>query len=450
MGLVMHPQVPTFTHVPHDTVCSPGLHLKNADTMNTSDYAALVAIDWGDTEHVFALHTAETELETGTIPASAECLHGWLEQLGRRFRHRLVALALEAGRSAVVHALVQYPWLVLYPVHPATSERFRKAFAPSGAKDDLPDAQVLLQILAQHRDQLRPLVLDTAQTRELAALTEVRRGAVDRRTQLACELRSTLKTCYPQALELCGDDLWTALALDFLTRWPELAALQTAKPATLRAFYRAHRSVRPAVIAQRLALIDQARALTADRAVLDPAILQIQLLAAVLRPLQTHIEQIEARIAACFAAHPEAPLFAALPGAGPTLAPRLLVAFGTDRARYPDATNLQKYAGVAPVKEKSGRQLWVHWRWNAPKFLRQTFVEWAGQTIPQCAWAKAYYLQQKHAGKHHQTILRGLAFKWIRILWRCWHDRVPYDESRYLAALSQRHSPLARTLHLAA
>jgi len=418
--------------------------------MNTSDYAALVAIDWGDTEHVFALQSAETELETGTICASAESLHGWLEQLGRRFHHRPVALALEGGRSAVVHALVQYPWLVLYPIHPATSERFRKAFAPSGAKDDRPDAQVLLQILAQHRAKLRPLTLDTAQTRELAALTEIRRRAVDRRTQLACELQSTLKTCFPQALELCGDALWTSLALDFLARWPELAVLQATKPATVRAFYRAHRSVRPAVIARRLALIAQARPLTTDRAILDPAVLQIQLLLAVLRPLQIHIEQLEARIAARFAAHPEAPLFASLPGAGPTLAPRLLAAFGTNRSRYPTAASLQKYAGVAPVKEKSGRQLWVHWRWNAPKFLRQTFVEWAGQTIPKCAWAKAYYLQQKHADKHHHTILRGLAFKWIRILWRCWYDRVPYDESRYLAALTQRRSPLAQTLHLAA
>ncbi|MEO6875327.1 MAG: IS110 family transposase [Opitutaceae bacterium] len=148
----------------------------------------------------------------------------------------------------------------------------------------------------------------------------------------------------------------------------------------------------------------------------------------------------DAEIATAFAAHLEAALFRALPGAGPALAPRLLVAFGTDRTRYPDAASLQKYAGVAPVKEQSGRQLWVHWRWNAPKFLRQTFVEWAGQTIPKCAWAKAYYLQQKRAGKHHQTILRALAFKWIRILRRCWQDRVAYDDAQYVAALQRQKS----------
>jgi len=417
--------------------------------MNTSDYAALVALDWGDKEHAFALQVREMKLETGMIPASAERLHGWLEQLGQRCAHQPVALAIEAGRNAVLHALVTYPWLTIFPVHPATSERFRKAFTPSGCKSDLPDAQVLLTILASHRDQLRALVLDTAETRALAALTAVRRGAVEHRTQLANELRSTLKSYFPQALELCGDDLWTPLALDFLTRWPELATLRRAQPATLQAFYTTHNSRRQEVIADRLTLIAHARPLTTDRAVIAPALLQVRLLIALLRPLQKHLLAIEDEIAAAFAAHPEADLFRSLPGAGPALAPRLLVAFGTDRARYPDAASLQKYAGVAPVKEQSGRQVWVHWRWNAPKFLRQTFVEWAGQTIPQCAWAKAYYLQQKHAGKRHQTILRALAFKWLRILWRCWHDRIPYNEPLYLAALQRQNSPLAHALFAA-
>ena len=417
--------------------------------MKTDDYAALVALDWGDKEHGFALQLGKGPQETGMIPASAECLHGWLEQLGKRCNGRPVALALEGGRNAVVHALLAYPWLVIYPVHPAASERFRKAFAPSGAKSDIPDAQVLLTILARHRDQLRALTMDTAATRQLAALNEVRRGAVERRTQLVNELRSTLKNCYPQALELCGDDLWTPLALDFLGRWPELALLKRARTATLHGFYAAHNSRRPDVIETRMALIAQARPLTTDRAVLDPAVLQIQMLVAVVRPLQENIERIEEHIAAVFAAHPEADLFRSLPGAGPALAPRLLAAFGTNRARYPDAASLQKYAGVAPVKEQSGRQLWIHWRWHAPKFLRQTFVEWAGQTVPKCAWAKAYYVQQKRAGKRHQAILRALAFKWIRILWRCWQERKPYDDARYIAALTQRNSPLAAVLKAA-
>ena len=105
------------------------------------------------------------------------------------------------------------------------------------------------------------------------------------------------------------------------------------------------------------------------------------------------------------------------------MAPRLCVAFGTDRQRYPRVESLQKYSGVAPVRESSGKQNWIHWRWNAPRFLRQTFVEWAGLSVKYSAWARAYYDQQRKRQKGHAAVLRSLAFKWLRILWRCWQDR---------------------------
>ncbi len=101
------------------------------------------------------------------------------------------------------------------------------------------------------------------------------------------------------------------------------------------------------------------------------------------------------------------------------------MAFGTDRTRFASASQLQCYSGVAPVKEKSGGQVWIHWRWNAPWFIRQTLIEWAGQSILYCPWARAYYDQQKKKGKRHWATVRALAFKWIRILWKCWSTRTP-------------------------
>ena len=95
-----------------------------------------------------------------------------------------------------------------------------------------------------------------------------------------------------------------------------------------------------------------------------------------------------------------------------------------------------------PVKEKSGGRVWLHWRWNAPWFLRQTLIEWAGQTVLYCAWARAYYEAQKKRGKRHWAILRSLAFIWLRILWKCWQSRTPYQEATYLAALRRRGSKL--------
>ena len=104
----------------------------------------------------------------------------------------------------------------------------------------------------------------------------------------------------------------------------------------------------------------------------------------------------------------------------------------------------QKYAGVAPVTERSGKKCWVHWRWQCPTFLRQTFVEWAAQTINKSFWAGAYYRQQREKGCTYQAAVRALAFKWIRILYRCWQTHTPYNESTYLKALERRGSPLLK------
>lgn len=413
--------------------------------MNTTDYAALVALDWGDKQHAFAWQKTGTErLESGAIEATPEALLEWLEALHQSCDGRPVALAIEAGRNALLHALFAQSWLTIYPVHPATSARFRRAFTPSGAKDDGPDARCLLKLLRLHREQLTPLALDQPQTRELAALVAARRHAVDARTGLSNQLTSLLKSYFPQALLLAGDTLTQPMALAFLRRFPELAKAKQAGAAKLRAFYLQHNSRSATCIEQRLALLAKARPLTEDRAVIAPALLVLERLLDLVAVEARHIAAWDQRIATCFAAHPQAEIFASLPGAGPVLAPRLLVALGDAPARYPDARALQKYAGLAPVREKSGRQLWVHWRWGAPKFLRQTFVEWAGQTVVFCAWAKEFYLRQKAAGKGHHAILRALAFKWVRILWRCWKDHAPYDDARYLAARAKRAAPSPR------
>jgi len=408
------------------------------------EYAALIGLDWGDQKHALALsprgvHAPPEEL---VLDHCAETLHGWLDQLGERFGHRPVAVALEASKGAVVAALLEHPWLVIYPVHPATSRRFSTAFTPSRAKDDGPDARVLLELLQCHRARLRPLVAQEPQTRRVALLVEARRKVVDRRTQLTNQLQSLLKGYYPQALLLTADTLWSALSLDFLERWPELAVLQGSRPQTLRTFYYRHRVRREEVILARLALQQSARPLSTDRALIEVSVLQLRALLAEVRTLNAHLAKMEEAIASAFAAHPDASLFRELPGAGKAMAPRLCVLFGMDRRRWPSAAELQKYYGIAPVIEKSGRQRRVHWRWNAPVFARQTLVEWAGQSVKACPWAKAYYLQQKQRQKGHSAILRSLAFKWLRILWRCWMDAKPYDDALYLKHLKDRNAPL--------
>ena len=124
-------------------------------------------------------------------------------------------------------------------------------------------------------------------------------------------------------------------------------------------------------------------------------------------------------------------------------APRLLVAFGEQRARSASAADLQKYAGIAPVTERSGKKSWGHWRLQCPQFLRQTCVAWAAESIWHSFWAQVYYQPQRDKGKAHQAAVRALAFTWIRILSRCWQERTPYDEAVDLQALHRRGASLS-------
>ena len=412
------------------------------------NFAAYLGLDWGSREHALRLYDPATgQTEDATLKHTPEAIAEWAQALRARFPHGQIALCLEQSKGALINALLAYPFLVLYPVNPATAARYRSAFKTSRAKSDPSDAQVCLELLLHHRDKLTPWQLDDAQTRALTRLLEQRRTTVDLRTLLTNMLRDTLQSYFPQALELAGQDLFAPLACHFLQKWPSLQELQRAKKETVRKFYYAQRCRRLDRINQRLEALAQMVPLTHDPSVIEPAKVQVQMLAAQLLQLGCAVKTYDTRIDQLFAAHPDSALWASFPGAGPNLAPRLCVAFGTQRERYPEAAALQQYSGIAPVTEQSGKnQHWVHRRWARPHFLHQTFFEYAGQSALQCPWAKLYLQEQLARGKKHPTAVRALAFKWQRIMFVCWRDRVVYDEATYLAALRRRGSFLAAKL----
>jgi transposase len=396
--------------------------------------------------HDICLQAANaTRRESSVLPHRPDAIEAWAGALRQRFQGQPIAVCLELAKGPLVYALQKYDFLVLFPVHPATLAKYRQAFTPSQAKDDPTDAELQLELLLRHHDKLKPLHPQGAAMRTLQYLVEQRRRLVGDKGRITNRLIYALKQYLPQALEWFKDKD-TVVFCDFLSRWPTLKQAKHARRATLEAFFREHNVRYPHIIEERLQAIKTATPLTEDIAVITPHRLLVQALVEQLRVSLEAIEQFDAETTTLAQTLPDYSLFRALPGAGPALAPRLLAAFGEQRERYQSAAELQKYTGIAPVTERSGKKQWVHWRLQCPKFLRQTFVEWAGETIPRSFWAAAYYRQQRDRGCSHQAALRALAFKWIRILYRCWQDRTPYDESTYLNALKRRGSPLLNSI----
>ena len=413
--------------------------------LSTQPFAAYVGIDWADTKHDICLQAADSkQREFDCIPHQVPRIDSWAKSLHQRFGGP-IAIALELAKGPIVYALQKYDFFVLFPINPSTLAKYREAFKPSRAKDDPTDAELALDLLLRHPERFAPIQPQSVAMRTLLSLTEHRRELVGDKTRLTNRLINTLKHYYPQVLDWF-DQHDTILFCDFLTRWPTLTQAKRARQTSLNAFFHAHNGRRPQVIQSRLDSIKAARPLTEDPGVIVPGRLHALMLVEQLRVTLHAIDQFDREIANLAPTLPDYVLFQGLPGAGPHLAPRLLVAFGENRERFKHADELQKYSGIAPVTERSGKKHWVHWRWQCPTFLRQTFVEWAGQTINKSFWAGAYYRQQREKGSSYQAAVRALAFKWIRILHRCWITRTPYNETRYLNALRMRGSPLLKNL----
>lgn len=407
------------------------------------EWAAFAAIDWADQKNFWRLQPAGSRRsEAGELDNTPEAVEVWAAGLQQRFGGRPIAVILEQSRGALVYMLTKYPHLVLFPVHSTTAARYRETFAPSGAKSDPSDTASLLDLLLRHREKLRPLQPDTAETRLLHFLVEERRQTVDDKTRLSNRLTDCLKLYFPQIL--CWfDDVTSPLVGALLERWPGLEQLQRAHPGTLRKFFHQQHCRKEDKIEERIAAIYPATPATQDPAVLEACALIARGLLAEIATLRATIAAFEVRIAELVAAHPDAPVFASLPGAGAALVPRLIVAFGTRRERYQSAQEVQCYSGIAPVTEASGNGEWVHFRFTCPQFLRQTFHEFAACSIAQSEWAKAYYDHQRNdKNQEHHAAVRSLAFKWMRIIFRCWKDGKPYDEEIYMQSLRRRGSLL--------
>jgi transposase len=406
--------------------------------MNTDiAFKATIGLDWADQKHdLWIQPEGGQKREHKVLEHTPEALHTWIAKARERFQNGPIAFAVETSRGPIISALMAYDFIVLYPVNPKALKDYRGAFAVSGAKDDRTDAQLLEELVRLHRDRLRPLKPDNELTRKLGGLTENRRTLVDQRTRLVNQMHAALKTYYPLAEELIGGEMNTLMAAEFLARWPDLASLQTAKPQTISKLFYKHNSRSQKRMQARLQSIKNARPLTTDPALIQPAAALVLALVGMLKAIHKSVTGFDKAIQNIMDQHPDAPIFQSLPGAGPALAPRLLVAFGTQRDRFDSAQDVAQFYGIAPVVVQSGNSRTVHIRRRCPKFGRQTFHENAGCAFKTERWARCYYQQhrEKHQDKHHQAC-RALAYKLIRIYFACWKNKTLYSSEKYLAAL---------------
>lgn len=399
-------------------------------------YTHFAGFDWAS-EH----HDVTVVERHGVIVTCFRFEHtaaGWAQCREKLAPFGPLPVAIETSQGAAVHHLLALG-LPVYPVNPKSAERYRERKAPSGVKDDQLDAWSLADALRVDGHGWRQLHPEDPLVEELRLLCRDESALIEQRTALINQLRSALREYYPAALEAFAD--WTqASSWRFLLSFPTPGALQKAGRRQWEKWLHAHRLWRPQTAEARLAIFARATEFTGGVAQIAAKSLLAQSCARLLCTLQDQLDEYRRRIEELFDRHPDSGLFGSLPGVGPKLGPRLLSELGEHRDRFASAESLQAYAGTAPVTFQSGQIRKVQLRRSCCHPLRAAIHLWANLSRATCAWAQAYYEAHRKKGQSHACALRCLGQRWLKILWKMWQTKTPYDEALHTRNQTQHGS----------
>ena len=392
-----------------------------------------VGLDWAATTHAVCVID-----ETGSVRWRGTVSHtaAGLAELGQRLT-RLGApaplpVALERPSGLVVDTLLEAGFLVV-PIHPNVVKASRPRSSAAGGKSDPGDAYLLADLLRTDGHRFRPLQPLADETRALRALVRGRDDLVAQRVALANQLRALLERFWPGAATIFAE-VDSPIALAFLTRYPTPQSAERLGERRLAQFLRRHAYCGRRSALELLTRLREAPLSRTGEAETEISGELVHAVVAVLTPLVAQIQQLAAAITAALIQHADGPLVQSFPRSGAVNAAQILAELGDDRARFPTADQLAAEAGVAPVTHTSGKHRGVVFRWACNKRLRQALTTWADNSRHASAWAAGVYAHARARGCDHPHAIRILARAWVRVLWRCWQDRRPYDITQHRAA----------------
>ena len=399
-------------------------------------------IDWAATEHAVTVLDADTDRwHRTTVKHTAEgfeLLVAWLRRFGdptelpvaiERPDGRLVDRLLEAGHPVV-------------PVKTNAIKEWREAEVLSGAKSDPGDADVIADYLRVRHRSLRTLAPFSDETRALRMVVRTRDDLVAQRVAATNQLSALLDAFWPGAKAVFAD-VESPIALAFLVRYPTPASAARLGDKRMAAFctkhgYSGRRSA--AALLKRLRSVPAGVTAPAQTEAGRDAVLAM---VKVLEGLNAAIKDLDRSVVAHLGEHPDGEIFTSLPRSGRINAAQMLAEWGDCRAAYDNPEAVAALAGQTPVTKKSGKHKSISFRWACNKRFRNALDTFADNSRHESPWAARVYNDARARGHDHPHAIRILARAWIRVIYRCWIDGVPYNESRHGAAQRLKEASLA-------
>jgi transposase len=387
-------------------------------------------LDWASRTHAACVID-----ERGTICLQLEVSHdaAGLAELARRLRQAgATAIAIERPSGLIVDALLE-AGLTVVPIHPNVVKATRPRYRSHGGKSDASDAYVLADLLRTDGHRFKPLAAQSDEVRALRALVRGRDDLVDTRVQLANQLRTLLESFWPGAAEVFAD-VDSAIALAFIQRYPTPQAASRLGKKRMAAFCARHTYTGRRSPEELLERLHQAPGVALGKLEQQAKGELASSLARTLVRLVEQLRLLSKRIALDVAASDDGQIFMSFPRAGRICAAQIMAEVGSVRERFDSDEHLAGEAGVSPVTYASGKSRAVAFRWACNHRLRAALTCLADNSRHASAWAAGVYAKARQRGCDHPHAIRILARAWLRVIWRAWQDRKPYDPAQHGAA----------------
>ncbi len=390
-------------------------------------------IDWAAEIHAVCVMDAAGKIVAQfTIAHSADGIATLIRRLARFGDPAEVQAAIERPNGRLVDLLLDAGHPVV-PVKPNAIKAWREGEVLSGAKSDAGDAAVIAEYLRLRQHKLTVAVPYSGQTRALRTVVRTRGDLVQTRVATANQLTALLEDSWPGAAVVFAD-IQSPIALAFLSRYRTPESARHLGEKRMAAFCASHHYTGRRTAAELLQRLRSAPAGILEQAHTAALYDAVLALVTVLTALGSAIKNLDRSAAARLGEHPDGAIFTSLPRSGQISAAQMLAEWGDCRQAYEHPDSVAALAGVTPVTRQSGKYRSVDFRWACNKRFRQAMTAFADNSRHASPWAAQIYAGAIAGGKDHPHAIRVLARAWIRVIYRCWLDGVPYDPARHGAA----------------
>jgi transposase len=389
-----------------------------------------VGIDWAADVHAVCVQNATGgRVASFTVEHTAAGLADLVRRLARLGEADAIPVAVERPDGRLVDVLLEAGHPVV-PVKPNAIRAWRDGEVLSGAKSDAGDAEVIAEYLRLRHHRLNVATPYSSETKALRTVVRTRSDLVDMRVAATNQLSALLDAHWPGAKAVFAD-VESPIALEFLTRYPTARHAAHLGAKRLATFCAKHGYSGRRSGEQLLARLRAAPAGTLDETLCEAVRDTVIALVSVLKSLVAALKDLGRSVVAHLGEHPDSEIFTSLPRSGQINAAQMLAEWGDCRQAYDGPDAVAALAGAAPVTKESGKHRAVHFRWACNKRFRVAITTFADNSRHSSEWAAKVYADARARGHDHPHAVRVLARAWIRVIWRCWLDRVPYDTARH-------------------